>query len=81
MLDIGEHTIVKGNLCTIQEDYEQKVRYSFKKWKGSFHGQSSPTRKKASMNVVLSKEKTSTRAQMKEDMLGPARTTHIKKTL
>jgi hypothetical protein len=81
MLDIGEHIVVKGNLCTIEEDSKQKIRYSFQKWKGSSHGQSSPIRKKASMNVALSKKKISTRAHMKEDMLGPIGTTHSKKTL
>jgi hypothetical protein len=30
MLDIDEHTIVKGNLCTIEEDYEQKSSIHFR---------------------------------------------------
>jgi hypothetical protein len=51
MLDIGEHTVVKGNLCIIEEDFGQKVGNSFKKQKGSSHGQGSPIRKKTSMNV------------------------------
>jgi hypothetical protein len=81
MLDIGEHIVVKGNSCTIEEDFEQKVKCSFQKQKGSSHGQGSPIRKKTSMNVALSKKKVSIRAQKKEDMLGLARITHSKKTL
>lgn len=68
-------------LLTIEEDSEQKIKYLFHKRKGSSHGQSSPIRKKAFMNVALSKKKISTRAHMKEDMLGPTRITHSKKTL
>jgi len=45
------NTVVKGNLCTIEEDFGQKVENSFQKQKGSSHGQGSPIRKKASMNV------------------------------
>jgi hypothetical protein len=79
MLDIDDHIIVKGNLCTIEEDFGQKIKYSFQKWKGSSHGQGSPIRKKVCMNVALSKKKVST--QMKEDMLGPIGTTCSKKIL